>query len=114
MIFSYLGKHRQTILTGVLLCNAAFFNVAMANEQLMEKAGCIACHHVDDKLIGPAFKSIAAKYRSVSEELTLNYLTNQVRDGSEGVWGDIPMAPNPPSKVSDEDLKTVLEWILGL
>lgn len=114
MILFQSKKHRQVILAGALLCGTMFFNAAKASEELMEKAGCIACHRIDEKLIGPAYREVAKKYRSSPREQTMIYLTDKVREGGEGVWGDIPMAPNPPSKISDEDLKKLLEWILSL
>lgn len=114
MISAQFEKRQQVVLAGVLLCCSAFFNPAMANEELMEKAACISCHRIDEKLIGPAYKDVAKKYKSAPREETLVYLMNKVREGGEGVWGDIPMAPNPPSKISDDDLKTLLEWILAM
>ena len=84
---------------------------AIANEQLMEKKGCISCHRVDQKLIGPAFKAIAAKYKGQDVR---DHLFEKVREGGEGVWGDMPMPPNEPGKVSDDDLNTIIDWILHL
>lgn len=83
-----------------------------ASEQLMERSGCIGCHRVDQKLIGPAFTEVAARYRSESE--AVSYLILKIREGGEGVWGDIPMQPNSIEKISDADLKLVVEWILKL
>ena len=85
---------------------------ACANEQLMEKSGCLSCHRVDQKLIGPAFKDVAARYKQHPE--VIDDLLQKVREGGEGVWGDVPMAPNSPEKVSDENLKLIIEWILSL
>jgi cytochrome c len=85
---------------------------AFANEQLMEKSGCISCHRVDQKLIGPAFKDVAARYKKHPE--VIDTLLQKVREGGEGVWGDVPMAPNLEEKVSDENLRIILEWILSL
>jgi len=81
-----------------------------ASEELMEKSGCVSCHRIDQKLIGPAFKDVAAKYKS--DKNALPYLLEKVRNGSEGVWGDMPMPPNTAEKISDGDLKTVIEWVL--
>ena len=83
-----------------------------ANEQLMEKSGCLSCHRIDQKLIGPAYKDVAARYRGHPE--VIDTLMQKVREGGEGVWGDIPMAPNSEEKVSDENLKLILQWILSL
>jgi cytochrome c len=85
-------------------------NAVDATEELMEKSGCISCHRIDEKLIGPSFKQIAAKYRL--NEQTISYLLTSVRNGSEGVWGDVPMPPNSEQKVSDADLRRIVEWVL--
>ena len=85
---------------------------AQASEALMEKSGCVSCHRVDQKLIGPPFKDVAAKYKGNKDALP--YLLLKVRNGGEGVWGDIPMPPNSVERVSDADLKAIVEWILQL
>ncbi|MDB6062196.1 MAG: cyt1 [Verrucomicrobiaceae bacterium] len=104
------------VLNGVIAASAVFSERAAAEvsggEQLMEKAGCISCHRVDQKLIGPSFKSVGAKYKADKDAPAV--LFDKVREGGEGVWGDIPMQPNGPSKVSDENLKLVIDWILKL
>ena len=83
---------------------------AQASEELMEKSGCVSCHRIDQKLIGPSFKDIAIKYKS--DRNALPYLLEKVRYGGEGVWGDMPMPPNSVEKISDADLKSVIEWVL--
>lgn len=86
--------------------------VANASEQLMQKGGCISCHRVDQKLIGPGFKQVAAQYKETDGATA--YLFQKVREGGEGVWGDMPMQPNGPQKISDEDLQAIVTWILSL
>lgn len=83
-----------------------------ANEQAMSKFGCVACHRVDQKVNGPAFKAIAARYKN--DAAAPEYLFEKVREGGEGVWGDLPMVPNSPEKISDADLKAMIAWILSL
>ena len=75
-----------------------------------QKAGCMACHSMDKKLVGPAFKDIAAKYKGQGDAVAK--LSEKVRKGGSGVWGPIPMSPNPADKISDGDLKDVVSWIL--
>ena len=77
--------------------------------QLATKAGCAVCHQVDKKVLGPSYKDIAAKYKG--QDVT-EQLATAVRKGSKGVWGPLPMAPTPPDKISDADLKTVIAWVL--
>ena len=82
---------------------------AASPEEAMNKAGCMACHSKDKKLVGPSFKDIAAKYKG--KDATAQ-LVDKVRKGGSGVWGPIPMSPNPVEKISDGDLKDVVSWIL--
>jgi cytochrome c len=78
-------------------------------EAAMAKAGCTACHAKDKKLVGPSFKDIAAKYKGQD---AVAKLSEKVRKGGSGVFGPVPMAPNPPDKISDADLKAAIEQIL--
>ena len=78
-------------------------------EEAMTKAGCMACHSKDKKIVGPAFKEIAAKYKG--QDVTAKLMA-KVRAGGSGTFGPIPMAPNPPDKISDADLKAAVELIL--
>jgi cytochrome c len=77
--------------------------------EAMTKAGCMACHAKDKKIVGPAFKDIAAKYKG--QDVTAA-LMQKVRTGGKGVFGPVPMAPNPPEKINDADLKAAVELIL--
>ena len=81
-----------------------------ATEAAMTKAGCMACHTKDKKLVGPAFKDIAVKYKGQANVLPT--LMEKVRKGGSGNFGPVPMAPNPPEKISDKDLKDAVELIL--
>jgi cytochrome c len=65
---------------------------------------------VDKKIVGPAYKDVAAKYKGDAGAAAR--LAEKVRKGGTGVWGQIPMPPNPPDKISDADLKAVLAWVL--
>ena len=80
-----------------------------APEDAMNKAGCMACHTKDKKLVGPSFKDIAAKYKGQD---VVAKLMEKVRKGGSGVYGPVPMAPNPPDKINDADLKAAIEFIL--
>ena len=83
---------------------------AWANpEEAMNKAGCMACHAKDKKLVGPSFKDIAAKYKGQD---VVAKLSEKVRKGGSGSFGPVPMAPNPPDKINDADLKAAVELIL--
>lgn len=101
---------RKTLLITALL---ALAGTAQAGpDEALTKAGCVACHAQDKKLVGPAFKDIAAKYRGQKDAVA--QLADKVRKGGKGVWGPIPMPPNGADKIADADLKAALEWVLAL
>ena len=81
-----------------------------AAEALAKSSGCLACHTLDKKLLGPGYKEIADKYRK--DKGAEANLIKKVKEGGKGVWGDIPMTPN--AHVKDEDIKTMVQWILSL
>jgi cytochrome c551/c552 len=82
----------------------------VADEALAKSSNCLACHTVDNKIIGPAFKDIAAKYKG--DDGAVATLTDKVKNGGSGAWGDMPMPPN--AAVSDADIETLVNWILSL
>lgn len=77
---------------------------------LAQKHACMTCHAVDKKLVGPAFKDVAAKYKG--DKTAEAKLIEKVKKGGSGVWGAIPMPPN--AQVSDADVKTMVTWVLSL
>lgn len=77
---------------------------------LLTKSGCTACHNNDKKVVGPAYKDVAAKY--AKDAGAAAKLAAKVKAGGSGVWGQVPMPPNPA--VSDADLKTMVAYILAL
>ena len=78
-------------------------------EEAMNKAGCLACHAKDKKIVGPAFKEIAAKYKG--QDVTAK-LMDKVRKGGAGSFGPVPMAPTGADKIDDAALKAAVELIL--
>jgi cytochrome c len=82
---------------------------AVSPDEMPAKYGCTACHAVDHKVIGPAFKDVAAKYSGQDVE---DKLVAKVKNGGSGVWGQVPMTPNP--QVPDPDLHALVKWILTL
>ena len=77
---------------------------------LATKSGCMACHQVDNKVVGPAYKEVAAKYKG--QEGAVDMLSAKVKAGGSGVWGPVPMPPNVA--VSEDDIKTIVTWIMSL
>ncbi len=81
-----------------------------ADETLARANGCMACHGVDNKIVGPALKDISAKY--AGDAGAADSLAEKVKKGGAGAWGQIPMPPN--AHVSDENISTLIAWILSL
>lgn len=81
-----------------------------AAEDMMKKDGCAACHAVDKKVIGPAYQDVAAKYKGDKDAVAK--LSDKVKKGGVGVWGQVPMPPN--AQVSDADIKELVTWIMTL
>lgn len=99
---------KSAILAAIAISAAAL--PATANEELAKKNACTACHAVDKKVVGPAFKEVAAKYRN--DKGAEAKLVDKVKKGGVGVWGQVPMPPN--AAVSDADVKTLVKWVLSL
>ncbi len=78
-----------------------------APTEILGANACLGCHGMEEKLVGPAFSEIAAKYRDTPDSLT--YFMNRIRSGGSGNWGNIPMPPQPQLK--DSDLKLLAEWL---
>lgn len=76
---------------------------------LAQKSGCTACHSVDKKIVGPAFKDVAAKYKGNKKAHAM--LVAKVTKGGSGVWGAVPMPAN--GKVAPADIKTLVTWVLA-
>lgn len=81
---------------------------AHADEALAKAKNCMSCHAVDKKLVGPAYKDVAAKYKG--DKGAVDKLAAKVKAGGKGVWGEIPM---PPNNVSDDEAKKLVTWVLS-
>lgn len=105
-------NHQLRLIGWIALALTA--GAAQASEQLSAKAGCAVCHATvkpaDKTMIGPSYREIATRYKGRADAATL--LAERVRKGGQGVWGKVPMAPTPPAKLADADLKTLVAWIL--
>ena len=95
---------RAVLVLGVV----AAFPVA-ASDELAKKHACFACHTVDKKMVGPSYKDVAAKYRADKEAPAK--LAAKVKNGGQGVWGNVPMPPN--AALPDADVKALVSWILS-
>ena len=101
------------MLTLFMMLFATSANAALDDakaQELLKNGGCVACHSVDKKILGPAYKEVALKRKAESDAVAT--LEKSVRNGGKGVYGPIPMPPNPASKISDADLHALVEWVL--
>jgi cytochrome c len=92
------------------LVGLAFSGSALAQLELAKQKNCLACHSVDKKVVGPAYKDVAAKY--ANDPGAAARLSKKVREGGTGVWGKIPMPANP--KVSEAEADSLVKWVLSL
>jgi cytochrome c len=96
-------------LLALALCAAAA-SPAFAQLDLAQSKNCLACHAVDKKVVGPAYKDVAAKY--AGDKTAVDKLTQKVMKGGSGVWGPVPMPANP--QVTEAEAKKLVTWILSL
>jgi len=98
-------------LTSIVVAAAAALvsGPTLADEALAKKHNCLACHQVDKKTVGPAYKDIARKYKGQNAAASL---AGKVKKGGGGVWGPVPMPPN--AAVPDADIKKLVDWVLKL
>jgi cytochrome c len=96
-----------------MIMAALFSHAALADQTLAMRSGCLGCHKADAKLVGPAFKDVAAKYGG--DAGAIDRLAAKVKAGSTPgeplVWGSIAM---PPSQASLDDIKGVVSWVMTL
>ena len=81
---------------------------AWADQALAYSKNCMACHATDRKLVGPAFKDVAAKY--AADKTAADKLATKIQKGGAGVWGPVPMPAN--TQVSEADAKKLATWVL--
>ncbi|HPB91900.1 MAG TPA: c-type cytochrome [Methylophilus sp.] len=103
----------KALLTAVAAAGMLMTGVAQAEDAkaLAQKSGCLACHGIDNKVMGPSYKDVAAKYKGQAGAEAK--LVEKVKKGGSGVWGPMPMPANSP-QVKDEDIKTIVKWVLSL
>lgn len=91
-----------------VIIGASLAGTAQADEKLAQSKNCLACHQVDKKLVGPSYKDVAMKYKDDKD--AESKLAKKIREGSNGVWGQVPMPPNPA--VNEAEAKTLAAWIM--
>ncbi len=101
----------KRIIATAVLASAFAAGPAMADLELAKKSGCLACHSVETKVVGPAWKDVAA---AVTDR---NRIINSIKKGSKGSWtavtGGVPMPPYSP-RVSDENIEKLADFIMSL
>lgn len=95
---------------GLVLAGLAISVPAHANEAMARKYNCLACHTIDKRSVGPAYKEVAKKY--AGQKGAEAKLVEKVKKGGAGVWGPTPMPPN--AAVPDADVKALVKWVLSL
>ena len=93
----------------IVVLGMLFVSSAYADQALAQKNMCLACHAIDKKVVGPAFKDVASKY--VDRKDNVAYLVNKIKKGGSGVWGAIPMPAQP--QLSDKEAETLATWVLS-
>ena len=104
-----MNKIALTAALGTALA-ALFATPALANADLAQKKSCMACHALEQKLVGPAYKDVAAKYAGQKDAAAT--LADKIQKGGVGVWGQVPMPGNP--QVSAAEAKTLAAWVLTI
>lgn len=92
-----------------LSSGAAFAQNAAAAKALASKSACLACHAVDKKLVGPAYKDVAARHKGQAD--ALEKVAARIKSGGAGLYGPVPMPPQ--AQLKDDELKLLAGWILA-
>jgi cytochrome c len=92
-----------------LALTAATALPAMADLALAQSKNCMACHAVDHKVVGPAYKDVAAKYKA--DKTAVDKLATKILKGGSGVWGPVPMPAN--AQVNEAEAKKLAAWVLA-
>lgn len=99
-------KRALFVLAALAACSAP----VLADQALANAKNCMSCHAIDKKLVGPAYKDVAAKYAGQRD--AVDRLANKIMKGGSGVWGPVPMPAN--SQVNEAEAKKLAAWVLTL
>ncbi len=100
---------KRSSLVGMMMAFAIISHTALANADLARAKNCMSCHAIGSKLVGPAYKDVAAKY--AGQKGAEDKLTVKVMKGGAGAWGSVPMPANP--QVSEAEARTLVKWVLS-
>lgn len=77
---------------------------------LIAQSDCLTCHKVEDRIVGPSYSEVAAKYPA--NDSTYNYLARKIIQGGKGVWGEVAMSPHPD--LSEDDARQMAKYVMSL
>lgn len=100
----------KAVLIAAAAALALSAGAASADQALAQKSACMSCHQVGKKVVGPAFKDVAKKYKG--DPKAAEHIVSVIKKGGKGNWGNIPMPPHP--QVSDANAKKLADWVLSL
>lgn len=100
-----MSVKKASITLVLVLCSSVY---AIDPQTLAQSKNCLACHAVDTKLVGPAFKDVASKYKN--DKTAEDKLVKKVIVGGSGVWGQMPM---PPNSLTDAEARILVQWVLS-
>jgi len=100
---------KRTTLSLLALGSLMLLGNAQADEALAKAKNCMSCHQVAVKVLGPAYKDVAAKYKG--DAGAVDKLAAKIKAGGKGVWGEVPM---PPNNVTPDEAKKLATWVLSL
>jgi cytochrome c len=106
-MMSHILRSHLTLL--VVSVNVGMSASAFSNEALAKKHACMACHAMDDKVVGPSFKEVAKRYAGDKDAEAI--VANTIRKGSVEKWGKVPMPAN--EQLSDAEAKALSTWVLA-
>ena len=98
----------KAVYVAMLAAGVVMAGQAQADEALAKAKNCMACHAVDKKVVGPAYKDVAAKYKG--DKAAVATLAAKIKAGGKGVWGEVPM---PPNNVTPEEATKLATWVLS-
>ena len=98
----------KAVYVAMLAAGVVMAGQAQADEALAKAKNCMACHAVDKKVVGPAYKDVAAKYKG--DKTAVATLAAKIKAGGKGVWGEVPM---PPNNVTPEEATKLATWVLA-
>lgn len=106
----FMNSKQWLLAATTLLATAGAHAIdASAAKALASKNACLACHAVEKKLVGPAFKDVVAKHKGEAD--ALDKVAARIKSGGSGVYGAVPMPPQ--ANLKDDELKLLAGWILA-